>query len=110
MLDTQPVYNPDTQAMLALFTDRARAEQVMPGMGEFRHPVEVDSQWAILLFACLYQAVARVCPALVVGLRCASPALLPTLPVSTMNNNCMGAHTLNRLRYSHVKCVSAAPL
>lgn len=39
------------QAMLALFTDRARAEQVAPNMGEFRHPVEVDAPWAILSLA-----------------------------------------------------------
>lgn len=36
------------QAMLALFTDRARAEQVMPAMGEFRYAVEVDARWALL--------------------------------------------------------------
>ena len=36
------------QAMLAVFTDRARAEATMPAMGDFRHPVEVDSQWALL--------------------------------------------------------------
>jgi hypothetical protein len=36
------------QAMLALFTDRARAEQVRPGMGEFSHVVEVDAPWALL--------------------------------------------------------------
>lgn len=36
------------QAMLALFTDRARAEQVMPNMGEFRYVVEVDAPWALL--------------------------------------------------------------
>jgi len=36
------------QAMLAVFTDRARAEATVPAMGDFRHPVEVDSQWALL--------------------------------------------------------------
>ena len=36
------------QAMLAVFTDRARAEAAMPAMGDFRYPVEVDSQWALL--------------------------------------------------------------
>lgn len=36
------------QAMLAVFTDRAHAEAAMPAMGGFKHPVEVDSQWALL--------------------------------------------------------------
>lgn len=36
------------QAMLAVFTDRGRAEATAPAMGDFRHPVEVDSQWALL--------------------------------------------------------------
>ncbi|HEX2668267.1 MAG TPA: SseB family protein [Gammaproteobacteria bacterium] len=36
------------QAMLAVFTDRGRAETVMAGMGEFNQPVEVDAQWALL--------------------------------------------------------------
>jgi hypothetical protein len=36
------------QAMLAAFTDRAKAETVMVGMGEFQYPVEVDSMWALL--------------------------------------------------------------
>lgn len=36
------------QAMLAVFTDQARAEAVMADMGDFRNPVEVDSQWALL--------------------------------------------------------------
>jgi hypothetical protein len=36
------------QAMLAVFTDRARAEATAPAMGDFRHAVEVDSQWALL--------------------------------------------------------------
>jgi hypothetical protein len=39
------------QAMLALFTDRARAEQVVPNMGEFRYVVEVDAPWALLSVA-----------------------------------------------------------
>lgn len=39
------------QAMLALFTDRARAEQVMRGMGEFQYAVEVDAPWALLSVA-----------------------------------------------------------
>ncbi|HEY3645584.1 MAG TPA: SseB family protein [Gammaproteobacteria bacterium] len=39
------------QAMLALFTDRAKAEQVMPAMGEFRYAVEVDAPWALLSLA-----------------------------------------------------------
>lgn len=36
------------QAMLAVFTDRPRAEAAAPAMADFRHPVEVDSQWALL--------------------------------------------------------------
>ncbi|HEY4128925.1 MAG TPA: SseB family protein [Gammaproteobacteria bacterium] len=36
------------QAMLAVFTDRARAEAAAPAMGEFRHAVEADSQWTLL--------------------------------------------------------------
>jgi hypothetical protein len=36
------------QAMLAVFTDRSRAESVASAMGEFRHAVEVDSKWALL--------------------------------------------------------------
>jgi len=36
------------QSMLAVFTDRARAEVAAPVMGDFRHPVAVDSQWALL--------------------------------------------------------------
>ena len=36
------------QAMLAMFTDRGRAEAAMPAMGDFRHAVEVDAQWALL--------------------------------------------------------------
>ena len=36
------------QAMLAVFTDRARAEATAPAMHDFRHTVEVDAQWALL--------------------------------------------------------------
>lgn len=36
------------QAMLAVFTDRTKAEAVMGDMGEFQHAVEVDAQWALL--------------------------------------------------------------
>lgn len=36
------------QAMLAVFTNKANAESVMDKMGEFQHPVEVDSKWALL--------------------------------------------------------------
>jgi hypothetical protein len=36
------------QAMLAVFTDRTKAETVMAAMGEFQYPVEVDAQWALL--------------------------------------------------------------
>lgn len=36
------------QAMLAVFTGKAQAEQVLPAMGEFKHPVEVDAPWALL--------------------------------------------------------------
>jgi hypothetical protein len=36
------------QAMLAVFTDRGKAESVAASMGEFRHAVEVDSKWALL--------------------------------------------------------------
>jgi hypothetical protein len=36
------------QAMLAVFTDRARAETVKAAMGEYQHPVEVDAKWALL--------------------------------------------------------------
>ena len=36
------------QAMLAVFTDEARAKAVIPEMGDFRNPVAVDSQWALL--------------------------------------------------------------
>lgn len=36
------------QAMLAVFTGKVEAERAIPEMGEFRHPVEVDAQWALL--------------------------------------------------------------
>src|ERR1051325_9174097 len=36
------------QAMLAVFTDLSKAKAVMAAMDEFRYPVEVDSQWALL--------------------------------------------------------------
>lgn len=36
------------QAMLAVFTDRSKAETAMAAMGEFKHAVEVDAQWALL--------------------------------------------------------------
>jgi hypothetical protein len=36
------------QAMLAIFTDQSRAKAAIPDVGEFRNPVEVDSQWALL--------------------------------------------------------------
>lgn len=36
------------QPMLAVFTDRAKAEETAPAMGEYRHPVEVDAGWALL--------------------------------------------------------------
>jgi hypothetical protein len=36
------------QAMLAVFTERAKAETAMAAMGEFQYPVEVDAQWALL--------------------------------------------------------------
>jgi hypothetical protein len=38
----------EQQAMLAVFTGRAEAETVMASMAEFKHPVEVDAQWALL--------------------------------------------------------------
>ena len=36
------------QAMLAVFTSKAEAERAVPDMGEFKHAVEVDAQWALL--------------------------------------------------------------
>ena len=36
------------QAMLAVFTGKTQAEQALPAMGDFKHPVEVDAQWALL--------------------------------------------------------------
>lgn len=36
------------QAMLAVFTDRSKAESIAAAMGEFQHVVEVDSKWALL--------------------------------------------------------------
>ncbi|MGE5626397.1 MAG: hypothetical protein ACM3ZT_12715 [Bacillota bacterium] len=36
------------QAMLAVFTDKAKAETVKSAMGEFQHAVEVDAKWALL--------------------------------------------------------------
>ena len=36
------------QAMLAVFTGRAQAETAMAAMDEYKHPVEVDSLWALL--------------------------------------------------------------
>lgn len=36
------------QAMLAVFTDRTKAETTAPAMGDFQYPVEVDAQWALL--------------------------------------------------------------
>lgn len=36
------------QAMLAVFTDRKQAEGALAAMDEFKFPVEVDAQWALL--------------------------------------------------------------
>jgi hypothetical protein len=36
------------QPMLAVFTGRSEAEIVMGSMADFKHPVEVDAQWALL--------------------------------------------------------------
>ena len=62
------------QAMLALFTDRARAEQVMPSMGEFRYAVEVDAPWALL--SVVPNAGVRINPNVEPGFR-----ILPNLAI-----------------------------